>query len=138
MPDRSIQNIARLDPRIVITDRDRGAISAMGQNNRYNSITVDSVNAGDPFGLNDNGLPTLGTPISVDTIEEYNISTANYDVTTRRGVGANINAVTKSGTNDFHGSVYYSFQNAKDMIGEDDDGNDWNGYSRQRFGRAHV
>jgi hypothetical protein len=131
MPDRSIQNVARLDPRIVITDRDRGAISAMGQNNRYNSITVDSVNAGDPFGLNDNGLPTLGTPISVDAIEEYNISTANYDVTTRRGVGANINAVTKSGTNEFHGSVYYSFQNAKDMIGEDKTGNDWNGYSRQ-------
>jgi hypothetical protein len=131
MPDRSIQNVARLDPRIVITDRDRGAISAMGQNNRYNSITVDSVNAGDPFGLNDNGLPTLGTPISVDAIEEYNISTANYDVTTRRGVGANINAVTKSGTNEFHGSVYYSFQNAKDMIGEDATGNDWNGYSRQ-------
>src|SRR5690606_13554490 len=32
-PDRSIQNIARIDPRIVVTDRDRGAISAMGQNN---------------------------------------------------------------------------------------------------------
>ena len=41
MPDRSIQNVARLDPRIVISDRDRGAISAVGQNNRYNSITVD-------------------------------------------------------------------------------------------------
>ena len=49
---------------------------------------VDTINAGDPFGLNDNGLPTLGSPISPDAIEEYNISTANYDVTSRRGVGA--------------------------------------------------
>ncbi|WP_343834533.1 hypothetical protein, partial [Thalassospira tepidiphila] len=116
-PGRSIQNIVRLDPRITITDRARGEISAVGQNSRYNNITVDSVSANDPFGLNANGLPTLGTPISQDAIEEYNISTANYDVATRRGLGANVNAVTKSGTNDFHGSVYYSFQN-KNMIGD--------------------
>ena len=76
-PDRSIQNIVRADPRVVITDRDRGAFSANGQNFRYNSITVDTVNAGDPFGLNDNGLPPKGTPISQDAIQEYNISTAN-------------------------------------------------------------
>ena len=102
-PDRSIQNIVRLDPRIVVTDRDRGAFSAIGQNNRFNSVTVDSINAGDPFGLNDNGLPTLGTPISQDAIEEYNISTANYDVTNKRAVGATINIVTKNGSNEFHG-----------------------------------
>ncbi|MEP6898681.1 MAG: carboxypeptidase-like regulatory domain-containing protein, partial [Rhodanobacter sp.] len=50
-PGRSIQNIVRLDPRIVITDRSRGEISAVGQNSRYNNITVDSVSANDPFGL---------------------------------------------------------------------------------------
>lgn len=135
-PDRSIQNIVRADPRIVITDRDRGAFSASGQNFRYNSITIDTVNAGDPFGLNDNGLPTKGTPISQDAIESYNISTANFDVATRRGVGAWVNAVTKSGTNDFHGSVYYTFQNADDMIaktkatqpGQSD--RNWSGYEK--------
>jgi hypothetical protein len=117
-PGRSIQNIVRLDTRIVISDRDRGEISAIGQNSRYNNITVDSVSANDPFGLNANGLPTLGTPISQDTIQEYNISTANYDVATRRGVGAIVNAVTKSGTNDFHGSAYYAFQNRDKMIAD--------------------
>ncbi|MBN8480006.1 MAG: TonB-dependent receptor [Xanthomonadales bacterium] len=128
-PDRSIQNVVRADPRIVVTDRDRGAFSAAGQNFRYNSITVDTVNAGDPFGLNDNGLPTLGSPISPDAIEEYNISTANYDVTSRRGVGASVNAVTKSGTNEFKGSAYYAYQNSEDMVGENAAGNDWTGYS---------
>ncbi|MBB3229063.1 hypothetical protein FHW69_003712 [Luteibacter sp. Sphag1AF] len=117
-PNRSIQDIARLDPRVQISDRDRGQISALGQNFRYNSITIDSVSAGDPFGLEDNGLASVGSPISQDTIEEYNISTANYDVAARRGVGASINAVTKSGTNEFHGSVYYAFQNTNDMVGE--------------------
>ena len=131
-PDRSIQNIVRADPRVVITDRDRGAFSANGQNFRYNSITVDTVNAGDPFGLNDNGLPTKGTPISQDAIQEYNISTANYDVATRRGVGATVNAVTKSGTNEFHGSLYYVYQNASSMVGENASGAKWEGYDKDR------
>lgn len=131
-PDRSIQNVVRADPRVVITDRDRGAFSANGQNFRYNSITVDTVNAGDPFGLNDNGLPTKGTPISQDAIQEYNISTANYDVATRRGVGATINAVTKSGTNDLHGSAYFVYQNAASMIGENASGKGWEGYDKDR------
>lgn len=129
-PDRSIQNVVRADPRVVVTDRDRGAFSAAGQNFRYNSITIDTIQAGDPFGLNDNGLPTKGTPISQDAIESYNISTANYDVATRRGVGAWVNAVTKSGTNDFHGSVYYVYQNADNMIGENQSGAKWTGFSK--------
>jgi Carboxypeptidase regulatory-like domain len=134
-PGRSIQNIVRLDPRITITDRARGEISLAGQNSRYNNITVDSVSANDPFGLNANGLPTLGTPISQDAIEEYNISPANYDVGTRRGVGANINAVTKSGTNDFHGSVYYAFQN-QNMIGKNEQDVKYQGFDRTWTGGA--
>jgi hypothetical protein len=136
-PDRSIQNIVRLDPRIVITDRAAGSFSAIGQNSRYNNITVDSVSANDPFGLNANGLPTLATPISQDTIEEYNISTANYDTSIRRGVGANVNAVTKSGTNDFHGSVYYVFQN-QNMIGKNESDAKYQGFDRQWTGGATV
>ncbi|MEO7068632.1 MAG: carboxypeptidase regulatory-like domain-containing protein [Rhodanobacter sp.] len=136
-PDRSIQNIVRLDPRIVVTDRAAGSFSAVGQNSRYNNITVDSVSANDPFGLNANGLPTLATPISQDTIEEYNISTANYDVANRRGVGATVNAVTKSGTNDFHGSVYYVFQN-QNMIGNNEAGAEYQGFDRQWTGGATV
>lgn len=116
-PDRSIQDVARLDPRISITDRDAGAISANGKNFRYNCITVDNVNAGDPFGLESNGLASVGTPISQDTIESYNLSTTDFDVAHRGCVGANINAVTKSGTNEFHGSVYYSYRSA-DWMGD--------------------
>ncbi|MGC1549663.1 MAG: TonB-dependent receptor [Rhodanobacter sp.] len=136
-PGRSIQNIVRMDPRVVITDRQRGEISAVGQNSRYNNITVDSVSANDPFGLNANGLPTLGTPISQDTIQEYNISTANYDVAMRRGLGASVNAVTKSGTNDFHGSVYYAFQNDS-MIGDNQNDAKYTGFSRQWTGGATL
>ncbi|WP_201315475.1 TonB-dependent receptor [Dyella sp. EPa41] len=115
-PGRSIQDIARLDPRITVTDRGDGSMSAMGMNSRYNKITVDGIGAGDPFGLNSNGMPYLGSPVSVDTIAEYNLSTANFD-TTSDTVGADINAVTKSGTNEFHGSAYYAYRNADSMVG---------------------
>ena len=115
-PSGNIADIARLDPRVNV-DHVTGAISANGQNARLNSIKVDGLGVGDPFGLNGSGLPTVGSPIAMDTIEEYSISTANYDVTSD-SVGAEINAVTKSGTNDFHGSVYYTYKNTVDMVGK--------------------
>ncbi|TLY48968.1 MAG: TonB-dependent receptor, partial [Gammaproteobacteria bacterium] len=117
--DSSFQNIARIDPRISITDRDAGNISANGKNFRYNCITVDQVNAGDPFGLESNGLASVGSPISQETIDSYQLATSNFDVSTRGCVGANVNAVTKSGTNDFHGEVYYKYRTAnEDFMGK--------------------
>ena len=115
-PSRNIADIARLDPRVTV-DHGTGAISANGQNTRMNSIKVDGLGVGDPFGLNSTGMPTVGSPVSMDTIDSFNISTANYDVGSDT-IGAEINAVTKSGTNDYHGSVYYGFKNASSMVGD--------------------
>ncbi len=115
--NRSIDDIARLDPRVNVTDQGDGSISANGLPNRYNNISVDGISQGDPFGLNANGLPYQGSPISVDTIAGYNISTANFDVASDT-VGADINAVTKSGSNQFHGSVYYAYRNASKLVGD--------------------
>ncbi|MFI4970723.1 MAG: carboxypeptidase regulatory-like domain-containing protein, partial [Lysobacterales bacterium] len=135
-PGRSIQDIARLDPNINLTNKGRGEISALGQNSRYNNITIDGVATNDSFGLEANGLPSLNQPLSFDAIEEYNISTANFDVTNKRAVGANINIVTKSGTNDFHGDVYYAYTNAKDLTS--DEPADFAGYSAKKTFGATV
>ena len=110
---RSLQDYVRLDPMVNITDPTRGEISALGQNSRYNNISIDAVPTNDPFGLEAGGLPSLGQPISIDTIQEINVSTNNYDVTNQRNTGAQINAVTKSGTNQFHGDLYYVYLPAK-------------------------
>ncbi len=108
---RNLQDYARLDPRISQTDKDRGEISAGGQNSRFNSITIDSVSTNDTFGLEANNLPTLKQPVSIDAIESVQINIANFDVTQKGYTGANINAVTKSGTNEFKGSLYYVYRN---------------------------
>ncbi|WP_213600834.1 TonB-dependent receptor [Pseudoxanthomonas japonensis] len=115
--NRSLDDVARLDPRIAITDPGTGRISVAGMNNRYNNITVDGLGQNDPFGLNSNGMPYTGSPISTDTIAAYDIKVSDYDVA-QDSIGANINAVTKSGTNEFHGSAYYVFKNADDMVGK--------------------
>lgn len=107
---RDLQDYARLDPRISQTDKERGEISAGGQNTRFNSVTIDGVTTSDTFGLEANNLPTAKQPISIDAIQEVNLNIANYDVTQKGYTGANINAVTKSGTNKFHGSLTYVFR----------------------------
>ncbi|MET4569066.1 TonB-dependent receptor [Rhodanobacter soli] len=133
--NRSIDDVVRLDPRVTVTDQGTGAISASGMNNRYNNIAVDGVTQGDPFGLNANGLPYQKSPISPETIAEYNISTANYD-TSSDVVGADVNAVTKSGTNQFHGAVYYAYRNANHLVGDagwlpsDNPGYHYKGYQK--------
>ena len=108
---RDLQDYARLDPRISQTDKERGEISAGGQNTRFNSVTIDGVTTSDTFGLESNNLPTAKQPISIDSIQEVNVNIANYDVTQKGYTGANINAVTKSGTNEFHGTATYVFRN---------------------------
>lgn len=104
---RSLQDYARTDPRLSQTDKERGEISAGGQNTRFNSVTIDGVTINDTFGLESNNLPTIKQPISIDAIQSVQVNLSNYDVTQKGYTGANINAVTKSGTNEFTGSIFH-------------------------------
>src|SRR5471032_384573 len=107
---RSLQDYARVDPRLSQTDKGRGEISMGGQNSRYNSMTIDGVAVNDTFGLEASGTATGKQPISIEAIQSVQVNVANYDVTQKGYTGANINAVTKSGTNTLKGSVYYVFR----------------------------
>lgn len=128
--NRNIQDYIRLDPRISQVSKADGAISAGGQNTRYNLIKIDGVSSSDPFGLESNNLPTERQPVSIDAIEEINIDLANYDTTISGGTGAVVNAVTKSGTNEFHGSVYYTLRDG-DWVRKDLNGVEFNGFESE-------
>lgn len=114
---RNIQDFVRLDPRISQTDKERGEISAGGQNTRFNNIRIDGVSTNDAFGLEANNLPTDRQPIPLDAIESINIALTDFDVARSSFTGASIDAVTKSGTNDWKGSVYYITRDA-DWVGK--------------------
>lgn len=115
--NRNIQDFVRLDPRISQSDKSRGELTVGGQNPRYNAIRIDGVNTSDTFGLESNNFPTKRQPVSMDAIEAINVDISNYDTTITGATGAVIDAVTKSGTNEFHGSVYGVYRDS-DMVGD--------------------
>jgi outer membrane receptor protein involved in Fe transport len=83
-----------------------------GRDARYNNITVDGANLNNNFGLSSDPLPGGGNnPVSLDAIEEVSVSLAPYDVRQGNFTGGNITAITKSGTNTFHGTAYTYWQN---------------------------
>ncbi len=106
----NIQDFMRLDPRVAFVSRAEGTISAGGQNPRYNAISIDGVSASDTFGLEGNNMPTRRQPVSMEAIEAIDIKLSGYDVSSPSASGATVNAVTKSGTNDFHGSLYGTYR----------------------------
>lgn len=114
--NRSLQDFARLDP------RSNGSLSFGGRNALFNNITVDGAFFNNAFGLQ----PTIGSqagaqPVSVDAIDQFQVNIAPYDVRQGLSTGANVNIITKSGTNDFSGSVY-TFYRDTNMLGKTVDG----------------
>lgn len=126
----NIQDYMRLDPRVAFVDRASGTISAGGQNPRYNAISIDGVSASDTFGLEGNNMTTRRQPVSMEAIEAIDINLSNYDVTIAGAAGANVNAVTKSGTNEFHGSLYGTYRDG-DWFGDNPDGTPFNGFNKE-------
>jgi len=138
---RSFQLLISLSPGVVLTKADfteAGQFSVNGQRANANYFTVDGVSAniGAPAGLvpGQNGagaLPGLTTfggtnnLVSVDALQEFKILTSTYAPEYGRTPGAQVSLVTRSGSNDFHGSAYDYFRN--DVL----DANDWFANSRR-------
>jgi len=114
--NRSVADLARMDPRININAASTNIeISAMGVNNRFNDFQIDGVSFNDPFGLNASGFATARSPISMDFVEQIAVDLTPYDVSRSGATGATISVVTKSGTNEIDGSVYYSKRTENDF-----------------------
>ncbi len=96
-----------------------------GRNDQYNNFTLDGSVFNNPFGLDEAtaGGQANAQPVSLDAIEQIQVNLAPYDVTQAGFTGAGVNAVTKSGTNEFSGTVYGFYRN-QDMTGSKVDGED--------------
>ncbi|SFD35686.1 TonB-dependent receptor [Flavobacterium phragmitis] len=108
---RNIADFARLTPQAQMRNDD--VISIGGQNNRFNAIYIDGAVNNDVFGLAANGTnggQTGVSPISLDAIEQFQVSVSPYDVKLSGFAGGAISAITRSGTNNFDGSAYFLYR----------------------------
>lgn len=98
--NRSIQDFTRLTPTA-------NGSSFAGRSSSYNNLTVNGASFNNTFGLSGSlGGQTNSQPFSIDALEQIQVNIAPYDVTLGGFTGAGINSVTKSGTNEFKGSIY--------------------------------
>ncbi len=124
---RSLGDFTRLTPQ-------SNNNSFAGSNFRYNNLTIDGAVNNDAFGFSNSAGGTSGggqsgaagsgtrtNPYSIDVIQEVQVQLAPYDVKLGNFTGGSVNAVTKSGTNDFHGSVYGYGRN-QNLMGKSVDG----------------
>ncbi len=109
--NRDIVDVYSIDPRLNLDNEDDGfEINCGGKHPRFNSVTLDGISQNDRFGLNSNGYSTaVGMPFPFDAIEQVAVELAPFDVTYGGFSACNINAVTKSGTNEWKGNVFYEF-----------------------------
>jgi hypothetical protein len=132
---RSVQPLINLSPGVVLTkasSTEGGQFSVNGQRANANYFTVDGVSAnigvsigGTPFQASTGSLPGLAVSggtnnlVSIDALEEFKIQTSSYAAEFGRTPGAQVQLITRAGTNKFHGSAYEYFRN------EAFDANDW-------------
>ncbi|MEM6746238.1 MAG: TonB-dependent receptor [Pseudomonadota bacterium] len=134
--NRNITDVLRLDPRVFVNEGGReDSIQCAGKNPRFNSFTLDGIRLNDAFGLNGSGYPTERIPYPFDAIEQVSVELAPFDVQYGGFSACNINAVTKSGTNEFHGNLFYDYTD-NDLRGSSLEGSDVTSpsFKEQRYG----
>ena len=100
--NRSMNDVMKLTPQASSTSN---GLAVGGGNYRSSYVTVDGAAFNNAFGIGSN-LPAGGSPISLDALEQMSVNITPFDVRHSGFTGGAINAVTKSGSNEWHASAY--------------------------------
>ena len=115
LPTRNFQQLLTLSPGTSAsvsnnTELGRGdaIISVNGQRTTSNNVRINGIDANS---IGTNSTPNIAVP-ATDTLQEFIVQTSLYDASQGRNAGGNVEAVTKSGGNEFHGNAYYFLRNS--------------------------
>ncbi len=135
---RDIADVYEIDPRLMVdNDEDGFGLNCAGKHPRFNNVTLDGVSQTDRFGLNENGYSTaVGMPFPFDAVETVAVELAPFDVNYGGFSACNINAVTRSGTNDWDAKVFYEFSN--DSLRGDTVADDTRDYGRPSYDKTYM
>jgi hypothetical protein len=113
--NRSFSDFLKLSPYFI-------GNSAQGRSYKYNNIQIDGANFNDLFGLGSTGMPGVSNvaPISMEAIQEFQVSVSPFDVRQTGFTGAGINAITRSGSNDLSGAAFIYGRN-QNLVGKSPD-----------------
>ena len=133
---RNFTDLIATSPQATPSSSSDGAITIAGQNNRYNNIQIDGGINTDLFAIGSTGAPggqVLSKPISLEAVQEFQVLVAPFDVRQGNFAGGLVNAITKSGTNRFSGSVFSYYRN-DDLTGDDPLGNPATEFKQWQYG----
>lgn len=99
-----------------------GILSVAGSNPRFNALAIDGSLQQDDFGLSSSTYATARSPISLDVVESASVVATDYSVTQSGFTGGLVNIVTKSGTNEIDGALYFYKQDETFFGDETKDG----------------
>ena len=115
LPTRNFQQLLTLSPGTSSsvannTELGRGdaIISVNGQRTTSNNVRINGIDANS---IGTNSTPNIAVP-ATDTLQEFIVQTSLYDASQGRNAGGNVEAVTKGGSNQFHGNAYYFLRNS--------------------------
>ncbi|WP_448555389.1 TonB-dependent receptor [Thalassotalea montiporae] len=105
--NRDLKDVVRNNPLVVIKPGSESQMTIAGANPRTNSISIDGIPLNDDFGLNNNGYPTQRNPFPLDALDQVTVSVAPTHAKSSGFTGGAVDAVFKSGTNEFHGNMFF-------------------------------
>src|SRR4029078_440171 len=109
---RNVTDFVKIAPQISMTAGGSG--SAGGMSNRMNNVQIDGASERDVFGLGNTGTPgseVNAKPLSLEAVKELQVLPGPFDVRQGNFGGFLLNAITKTGTNELHGSAFHVFRN---------------------------
>ncbi len=131
---RKFEDLLTLTPGVAITQGPDGdEINFAGQRGIFNNVSLDGGDYNNGFFGEQAGGQRAAIDITLDAVKEFQVIATGATAEYGRTAGGIINVITKSGTNDFHGSVFW-YQRHRALTSKTSDGKELQGFHREQYG----